>query len=439
MSLLHDLSRLRTGRRVLLRAQTVAPITRPPIENGAVLIAGNGIEAVGKWKPLSSSAPDETVDLGEVILLPGLLNAHCHLDYTDMAGQIPAPKGFSDWTKALLDLKERWSYSDFAVSWLRGAKMLLRHGTTTVANIEAVPLLLPEVRLATPLRVGSLLEMTGVRSKRPPGEILREAIDKIASLPPEASWAGLSPHALYSTTPELVRLASEAARERHWTVATHLAESAEEFEMFTAGSGPMFDWLNGQRDMTDCGSGSPVRCADRHGLLSENLLAVHVNYLAEGDAALLARSGTSVVHCPRSHAYFGHEPFPRKKLEAAGVNICLGTDSLASVQMRGREPAELNMPAEMQALAGRDPSLSPKAIVRMATINTAWALGLRGRLGELSPNALADLVAIPSAGNARKAYDQILQQNGPASAVMIGGRWVIEPGQGALTGGNPAE
>ena len=99
--------------------------------------------------------------------MPGLVNAHCHLDYTDMAGQ-PAPKQFPDWIKGLLARKAAASYADYAQAWLRGAAMLLRTGVTTVGDIEAVPELLPDVWSSTPLRVGSFLEMTCVRSRRDP-------------------------------------------------------------------------------------------------------------------------------------------------------------------------------------------------------------------------------------------------------------------------------
>ena len=127
--------------------------------------------------------PDETVlDLGKVILLPGLVNAHCHLDYTDMAGELPPPKTFTDWIPLITAAKSNWSYSEYAHSWLHGAHMLLRTGTTTVADIEAMPDLLPETWDATALRVVSFLEMTGIRARRDPKEILREAVEKIDSL-----------------------------------------------------------------------------------------------------------------------------------------------------------------------------------------------------------------------------------------------------------------
>src|SRR5438046_899043 len=252
---------------MFLRARVVLPVAQPPIDDGAVLVSGQRIEAVGRWKDLRSRGAGPVVHLGGTILMPGLVNAHCHLDYTDMAGEI-ATKRFTGWIKTITTAKAGRIYADFAQSWVRGARMLLRTGATTVADIEAVPELLPEIRQATPLRVFSFLEMTGVKSRREPRLILDEAVRKIESLPAPAGGAGLSPHAPYSTVPELLRLSAAVAREKGWRLTTHVAESAEEFEMFTHARGPMFDWLKrNERDMTDCGFGSPVEHLERNGCM----------------------------------------------------------------------------------------------------------------------------------------------------------------------------
>ena len=146
----------------------------------------------------------------------------------------------------------------------------------------------------------------------------------------------------------------------------------------------------------------------RNGLLGENLLAIHVNLLARGDAELLGRHRVHVVHCPRSHDYFRHPPFPRRQLADAGVNLCLGTDSLATVRKTGKQKLELNMFEEMRALAADDKTVSPVEILRMATVNGARALGLAGQIGELSENAFADLIAIPFAGKIADIYEAVL-------------------------------
>lgn len=415
--------------KLVLRARVVIPISQPPIENGAVAISGERIAAVGSWKEISSKHRADVLDLGEVILLPGLVNAHCHLDYTCMAGQLSPPRSFVDWIKLITTSKSGMIYSDFAESWLSGAKMLLHTGTTTVADIEMVPELLPDIWSATPLRVISFLEMTGVKSRRPAVEILGEAMNKISSIPGGRNRMGLSPHAPYSTNPELLRLAGEAARREDLLLVTHVAESNQEFEMFAHGRGAMFDWLRRSgRDIGDCGLGSPVQHLERAGLLCKQLLAIHVNHLVPGDAELLAKGQVSVVHCPRSHAYFKHRAFPLAELTKAGVNLCLGTDSLASVELPRKQRIELNMFDEMRQFADINPDLNPATILRMATLNGARALRRIGFIGEIAPGTCADMIAIPHAGKIADAEQAVVEHRGDVAASMIAGEWAIAPG-----------
>lgn len=414
----------------VFRARLVVPVSQPAIEDGAVTVADGQVRAVGRWCDLAPHLSAVPIDLGEVVILPGLVNPHCHLDYSDMAGKIAPLPSFTAWIKSITALKALWTYADFATSWLNGARMLVRSGTTTVGDIEAVPELLPEVWEATPLRVFSFLELTGVKSRAEPGRILEEAVARIEGLAPGRSRAWLSPHAPYSTTPELLRLTGSLTRDRQWRVTTHVAESAEEFDMFVHGRGPLNDWLaRNERDMTDCGGVSPVAHLERQGLLGDNLLAVHANYLEPGDVALLARRGVHVVHCPRSHAYFEHRPFPYHSLRREGVNVCLGTDSLATVRNDGALCGQLDLFAEMRTFRGAFPGASPGEVLELATIHGARALGLSGAVGELSAGSRADLVVIPWSGPLQHAADAITHHQGPVAGTMIDGRWIFSPGE----------
>jgi len=413
---------------MILRARVVLPVSQPPIENGAFEIIGGRIRRVGAWPELQSTARGPVVDLGEVMALPGLVNAHCHLDYTDMAGLLPPPKTFTDWIHLMIEVKAQWEHVEYERSWRHGARMLVETGTTTVGDIEAVPELLPEAWNATPLRVFSFLEMTGIRARREPRDILQEALDKIASLRHPRCRAYLSPHAPYSTLTDLLRLTGRAARKKKLRVTTHVAESDQEYEMFVHARGVMFEWLKrNERDMTDCGLGSPIAHMARAGMLGENFIAVHANTLGRGDAALLGQSGAHVAHCPRSHDYFQHPRFWRQRLVNAGVNICLGTDSLASTRKNGRQLPVLSMFDEMRGLADNEPKLAPAEILRMATVNGARALGLGGRIGELSRNACGDVIAIPFTGSSAKAIEAVVRFSGRVSASMIGGKWAVKP------------
>jgi cytosine/adenosine deaminase-related metal-dependent hydrolase len=411
---------------MILRARTVVPVSSPPIEDGAVEITAGKIVWVGRWSDASADAKRATLDLGEVALLPGLVNAHCHLDYTGMAGKLPPPKRFSDWVRSLVALKAIWEDSDFAASWKSGASMLTRTGTTTVCDIEAVPSLLPDAWKETPLRVISFRELIGLRNTPETSESVQKAISQWRDLNANER-VGLSPHAPYTVTGDVLHAAAMAARRWRWPLTTHIAESEEEFEMFLYRGGPLFEWLKSQRDMSDCGRGSPVALLDQNEYLGPNLLAVHVNYLWRHDATTLAKRGVSVVHCPRSHDYFRHLRFPRADLEDAGVNLCLGTDSLASVRKNAGQVPELSMFAEMQSFAETNPEVTPGAILKMATLNGAAALGRKGQFGEIAPGAAADLIAIPFGGAIRGVYDTVLQHRGDVHASMIEGEWVIRP------------
>ncbi len=364
---------------MLLRARIVVPISQPPIADGFVRVDGNYIIEVGAWADVKNKS--EAVDLGEVVLLPGLVNAHCHLDYTDFVGAIPTPRSFTDWINSIVDLKKDVDDAAHRESWLHGAAQCLRHGTTTLGNIETRPDLLPELWAATPLRVASFLEMIVTRAQSDAAQAVADATNWIASHKPPRGQAGLSPHAPYTTNSDLL----EACAATDLPMAMHLAESAEEDEMFRQGSGPLYEWLAAAgRQMADCGSGSPIVHAHRSGLLSENLIAIHGNYLDDDDIHLLAENHVSLVHCPRSHAYFGHAPFRAEALRTAGVNLCLGTDSLAT--MRAGD-AELSLFEELRAYCEAFPDLADldlETLLQCVTVNPARALGMVGQVGELS-------------------------------------------------------
>ena len=409
----------------ILRSRVVLPIRRPALADGAVVVSGKRIRAVGRWEVIRKEFPRLPVqDLGDVALLPGLINAHCHLEYTDLAEEFLPPRHFSDWLKLIVTAKGLRSNADFAAAWQRGAEQLLRTGTTTVADIVALTEIQPQ---PTPLRIFSFLEMTGVKSKQPPAQIVAAAAARIKSLRAKGRLAGFSPHAPYSTTPELLRRTAQTARRNRWRITTHVAESNEEFEMFSHARGKIYDWLKSQRDCTDCGLGSPVRHLAQSGLLGANFLAVHVNCLAPGDTRLLAQSKASVVHCPRSHTFFGHPKFPFKDLTSVGVTVSLGTDSLASIEGRGNKPPKLNMFSEMRAFARKNPGTPAGTILRLATLNGAQALGLAGRLGEISPGAFADLITIPCREKLADVLEAALHHRGEVTASMVNGAWAIVP------------
>jgi len=406
---------------MIIRARTVATMDGPPIEDGGVVISGNRIIEVGEFPGVSARhSGQETVDLGEQALLPGLINAHCHLDYTCLRGKIAPQKSFADWIRAINAEKAKLAAHDYLASITDGFAEAKRFGTTTVANLTAFPELISQIR--SPIRTWWFAELIDLRSPERANELVDLAIKSLQS---EEKW-GLAPHALFTASRDLYRRCEEIARHENVLLTTHLAESPEEMEMFREGSGPLYEFMKSiGRPMDDCGKETPLAnfltirdysSALRAARNDKNWLIAHLNELTESDFDLLetAKRRFHVVHSPRSHGYFAHNRFPFEKLRALGFNICLGTDSLASNE-------NLSLFAEMRAFQRSEPGISPDKILEMVTVNAALALYQESALGRIQPGFRADLISIPCSGSAN-LFQEIVEFDGPVNWMMVNGR-----------------
>src|SRR5205809_1778079 len=403
---------------MIVRARTVVTMDGAPIENGAVVVSGNQIDDspsrsspsraarlcrsapagsvvdVGKFDELKTRNTGQIVDLGEQALLPGLINAHCHLDYTCLRGKIPPQKTFADWIRAINAEKAKLSSGDYLSSINEGFEEAKRFGTTTVANLTAFPDLVPEIHAS--IRTWWYAELIDVRAPERANEIvdlvrhrtdsLRRAIE---SLKPAPNW-GLAPHALFTASKNLYERCEEIARRENVLLTTHLAESREEMEMFREASGPLYEFLKGiGRPMDDCGNETAMElflgALDRRAL--SHWIVAHLNELTESDFELLenAKGQFHIVHCPRSHDHFKHSQFPFERPHSLGFNICLGTDSLASNE-------NLSLFAEMRAFQRSEPGISPDEILKMVTVNHATALNRDKMIVRIRPGIYARLI-----------------------------------------------
>jgi len=162
--------------------------------------------------------------------------------------------------------------------------------------------------------------------------------------------------------------------------------------------------------------------AHEYGLLGPDLLAVHVNYLATGDVDLLARTRTSVAHCPRSHDYFNHDAFSYDTLTKANVNVCLGTDSLASTRKaNGKEPV-LNLWNEMRLFGSNHAGVSPREIFELVTLNPAKAFGKSNSIGQLKTSAQADVTVMAYTGRVTSPllYESLLYESSVREVFIAG-------------------
>ena len=405
---------------MLYRADTVLPMVGEAISRGAVRVQGDRIMAVGRECEFTPFPDEKVVDLGACTLLPGLINAHCHLDYTHFRGSISPGHSFTEWIKSINALRRAFGPSDFIEAIAEGFQLLEESGVTTVANIESLPELLPLLPVP-PLRTWWFLELIDVRQRMNGEETLYGALRFFDKHPEWLGGFGLSPHAPYTASIDLYRLARACGDTHAMLATTHIAESVEEHEMFTHARGPLYDFLAEMgRDNSDCGQGSPLSHLVEHGVIGENWIIAHLNYLQDYDYELVSGTGVSVVHCPKCHAYFGHAKFPLEELRARGVNICLGTDSLASNNA-------LDMRSEMREVQQAH-FLPDREALEMATVNGARALKQRGNIGEITPGALADLVAFPYPESTwSDPYRRVIQSQAPPRLLLVNGVERIGP------------
>ena len=407
---------------MILRAKYVLPMNQPPIEDGAVAIEGDTIVAVGKTAEVRAAHAGEIRDLGERVLAPGLINAHCHLDYTRLRGEVEWRGSFTEWLVQLVAAKQLHPEKEYLGGIQMGLDMLMRTGTTTVVNIESFPKFIDQIPPPR-LRVWWCLEM--IDFNRPEGarEVAAQTLEFIAAHSNPRGGFGFSPHAPYTVTTELYRLCGQYARGRNIPLTTHLAESEEEDDMFRRGTGQMYDsFLRLGRDMSDCKHVSPTQLLSECGVLGPNCLAVHANYLTPLDVTLLKQTGTHVVHCPKTHRFFGRGSPLLDTWKENRINACLGTDSMASNDT-------LNMLSEMQVLGHVFPRMSAQELLTLATINGAKALNLREKLGYIGVGAWADLIAAPMDGAGGDPYEAIVYADKQVSFSMVAGEVVFDETQ----------
>jgi aminodeoxyfutalosine deaminase len=401
---------------MIIRARVVVTMDGPPIDNGALAISGDQIVDVGKFSEVSKrQSNQEIVDLGEQVLLPGLINAHCHLDYTCLRGKILSQESFADWIRAINAEKAKLSPEDYVRSINQGFAESKRFGTTTIANLTAFPELIGQIN--EPIRTWWLAELIDVRDSSQAKEIVDLAVEHLKS---KKHW-GLAPHAPFTASADLYRRCEDVAERENILLTTHLAESREEMSMFRDGKGPLYVFLKGiGRDMSDCGKGTPVEwllqraSPSRTGTGNCPDLLVHLNELGKNDFDLLADIKHSIVRCSRSHEYFGHSPFQFQKLRERGFNICLGTDSLASNE-------DLSLFAEMRAFQKEFPNVSSEEILDMVTINAARALRQEDRLGKIRSGFAADLIAL-SCERSTSVFEEIVAHDQSVGWSMVAGR-----------------
>ncbi len=412
---------------VSFRARWVFPVWGPPIENGVVEINSGRISAI------HDRPGPVTADLGNAAIIPGLVNAHTHLELSDLEAPLQPAAPFTAWLKAVIAHRRGRAGQaptgapnaspDLAAA-VTGRNESGRRGTTAIGDIAGAQWSSAAATGNGP-QVVAFLEVLGLAPERT-AEQLKKAQAHLAAN--DGLRLGLSPHAPYSVHLDLFRGLVDLAVRHHAPLAMHLAEARAELDLLSNGTGEFVPFLkelgvwnadaipHGIRPLDYLREMARVECA----------LVIHGNYLTDEEIDFLAaQPNVSLVYCPRTHSYFEHEEHPWRKLVARGANVALGTDSRAS-------NPDLGLWNELLILRKLAPDLDPAALLRMGTWNGAFALGLETETGSLVLEKRADLAVVDlsevvgPAEAGSDAHSLLFRPANRIAATLCAGRWWLD-------------
>uniref|UniRef100_A0A7V6CDA2 Amidohydrolase-related domain-containing protein n=1 Tax=Thermodesulfobacterium geofontis TaxID=1295609 RepID=A0A7V6CDA2_9BACT len=349
----------------LIRAKWVFPILSQPILDGGVEIKNKKIVNVGKFKKVSKeSVLAKTIDFGEAIILPTLVNAHTHLELSALRSKISPPSGdFISWVKNVIKLREDLSLVEIKES----AKAVLYHfwkeGIGIIGDVGNTAITLD--LLCNSAFYGYFFhEVISFKG----GYNLKEIQVKVPSSNFKITY---SAHAPYSVSPLLLQAIKSYNKKRKKLFCIHCAESIEEIKFLKKGEGPLLEILKerGQWNESFVPPGvSPIKYLNSLKLLDEDTLLIHVIHIDEKDLEILKNTKPKICICLRSNLFIGVGIPKLKEFLSAGLDVCIGTDSLASND-------HISIWEEMKAIYTYYPDISPGEILKIATFTGAKILG----------------------------------------------------------------
>lgn len=412
---MHDFLSLHERPAYSLRARWVFPGTSPPGSGAFVNVLHGRVVSVS---PVAETG--DRLDLGDLAILPGLVNAHTHLEFSDLTTRIGEPgMRLPDWIRRVIDYRRGRTASPGAAI-VQGLAESAAAGVTTVGEIATTGWRLNHDAL--PLGIVAFHEWIALAQERI-YERLADARHFFRTASDDARYTvGLSPHAPYTVHPILCDLiVNMASEDAPCPVAMHVAESPEEIELLADGRGALVEMLTELGFWRADAIPPGTRPIDYLRMLSvaPRALVVHGNYLDSDELDFLAQRADrmSLVYCPRTHAYFGHAPYHSiADLQRRGVNVCLGTDSRAS-------NPDLSLWNELKYVARRFPELSGAAILTLGTTAGAKALGMDSACGQLLPGMRADycLAKVPNAAST-DPYDSLWSDESEIVASVAAGK-----------------
>lgn len=392
-----------------LAARWIFPVDRPPLEHAGITIEGDRIVDI------TPEPPSGAIDLGEVAILPGMVNGHTHLDLSGLHEKVPPRADFPSWLREIIEHRRRQSPEQVEADIRNGLEDSIAEGVTLLCDIAGQGLSWPVLRSA-PIRSLVCYEVIGLGEDR-----ARSALASFQQWLSHCDAAshckpGVSPHAPYTVRNSLYLDLAKLAARGELLVATHLAETKTELELLESGEGPLRDFLVEVGAWDANGLIGSVTDVISHFGSAPNLLLAHGNYLTE-EQAVLAKEAT-IVYCPRTHAAFGHSRYPLSVFLKQGNRVILGTDSLAS-------SPDLSILEEARYMHRQFREISGSDLLRMITLSGAEALGWGDVAGSLAPGKSADLVVLPAPEEPENdAHEVLFDSSTKPWAALCRGEWI---------------
>jgi aminodeoxyfutalosine deaminase len=373
-------------------ASWLLPISEPPVRDGWVAVDRGRVASIGRRLPSGAGAPID-VDLGRVAIMPGVVNAHTHLELSYLRGEVPAAAAFVPWIRGVMEAR-RQRPDPGAAEILDAIDLALDEataaGTALVGDISNT-LVTFDALSRSALAAVVFYEL--IRFNAPdPDAFVGEACRRIAALArTERLRASLAAHAPYSVGPLVFRaIRSAIDRDPFVPCSVHVSESPEEVEFIRTGGGSwraLLEEVHAWDPSWIAPGVSPVQFLDDSGFFDSRVLAVHGVQMSAADLCRLAARGTTLVTCPRSNRHTAAGVPPVADFYASGVRVAVGTDSLASTP-------DLNIFAELAAMRALAPDVPASALLASATVQGARALGFDADFGTIEPGKSARLLAV---------------------------------------------
>ena len=395
------------------RAAWVCPIDQPPMRDAVIEIERGVIKSVhpGSRLPVPGAR-----DLGNVAILPGLINAHTHLELSWLRGRVPPANTFTEWVKTLIGIRRgtEQSITPEIVGPVHDAIRELRASGTVAVGDTSNSLAAVEPMQQAQLRGVVFHELLGFKERD--GALVEATRQKREAVSGGGIRVSLAPHAPYSTSVELFRAIRQAVNGSDCPImSVHLGESAEEVELLQTGSGPwrgMLEAIGVWRQDWEIPACGPVQFLDRHGVIDSRTLVVHGVQFDDVALRRLKTLEATLVTCPRSNRWVGVGYPPVERFYRSGIAVAVGTDSLASVE-------DLNVFSELKTMRYLAPSVPARSLLESATLIGATALGLERELGSLAPGKHAELLAVALPGDVEDVEEYLVSGIEPSQVTWV--------------------